>query len=43
MNEYIKIIKSFKNKNKLYWINALVKQGKILKSEAGYLIIYFNL
>lgn len=43
LNEYIEVLKGFKRENRLYWLEALVKQGKLLKSEAGYLIIYFNL
>lgn len=36
LSEYIEIYKAF-NKS-LYWLNAMVKQGFITKSEAGLIV-----
>jgi len=45
--ENLKVIKrmleGFEEKSRFYWIDALVKQGQILNSEAGWLIVELGL
>lgn len=40
MKNAVDLLNTFEGLNKLYWLNAMVKQGDLTKAEAGYIIVY---